>query len=600
MQTYGCRSGGNGMTNTQEATPISNLDEVRQLRALIDEVATALKNQQDLLKIRGMSLPPGTMQSISNIQSQLSKLESSLMDDERELRQLRALVQTSAMVNSSLDLDTVLSGAMDEVINLTGAERGYILLKNPATDELEFRVARDTDHNGRPSPNGSYSSYQVSSTILNEVLTSGEPVLSDNAYKDPRMQRSETVAQFVLRSVLCVPLQYKDRVIGAVYVDNRFRVAVFTQRELQLLKAFANQIAVAIENAKLFANVQATLAEITEMKELIENVFASIGSGVITTDAEDCVTMFNNAAAQILRKPASDAVGQPLSAVLPPISDDFNERLRSVREQNQSVSIEAMPELPGHGRVVLNMKLSPLKDANQQTQGVAMVVDDLTEERERDEAINLVRRYLPPGMMEQIQEISRLALGGEKREVTCLFADVCPLSIFPPDLRPAQIMELLNVYLSRATEAVHRSDGLIDKYNGSEMMVLFNTQLNPQADHARRAIEAALSLRKELLSLYESLGVNPQKHYYRIGIHSGVATLGNVGSAKRRNFTAIGDTINLSKRLQENAAQGQVILSEDTVRYSGGVPDGIRLVERGMIQVKGRQQLTPIYEVFGN
>ena len=93
----------------------------------------------------------------------------------------------------------------------------------------------------------------------------------------------------------------------------------------------------------------------------------------------------------------------------------------------------------------------------------------------------------------------------------------------------------------------------------------------------------------------------PDEHFFRIGLHSGVATLGNVGSSKRRNFTAIGDTINLAKRLQENARSGQIIVSEDTLRHAqrwGGLPDGVRLVERESILAKGRQQRTPIFEVF--
>src|SRR5687767_9175754 len=144
------------MTDTQ-AAPITNLDEVRQLKALIDDVATGLKNQLDLLKIRGMSLPPGTMQNISNIQSQIGRLEANLVDGDRKLNQLRALAVTSAMINSSLDLYTVLLGSMDEIIKLTNAERGYILLKNHTTGDLEFRVARDTEHSGAPSPNGDYA-----------------------------------------------------------------------------------------------------------------------------------------------------------------------------------------------------------------------------------------------------------------------------------------------------------------------------------------------------------------------------------------------------------------------------------------------------------
>jgi PAS domain S-box-containing protein len=581
--------------------PINSTEEIRQLKPMIEEVAKGLMGQQELLMMRGMALPPGALQGLSGVQTELNKLEQGVSTSERELNQLRALIATAALVNSSLDLDTVMNGAMDQIINLTGAERGYIILKNETTGELEFRVTRDFEQDliATPMPN---ATPQVSTTILNEVLTTGQALLTDNAYKDPRMAGGMSIAQFTLRSVLCVPLKYKDRIIGAVYVDNRFKTAVFTARELTLLTAFANQVAVAIENARLYSDLQLTLAEITEMKDLIENVFASIGSGVITTDAADHVISFNNAAKQILNCAVDSIIGQPLDAVLPTISSNFDEHLRAVREANQSTTIEANPDLPGRGRVVLNLKLSPLKDATQNTQGVAMVVDDLTETREREQVLNLVRRYLPPGMMDNIHEISQLALGGERREVTCLFADVCPLAIFPPDLRPQQLMEMMNVYLTRATDAVHRFNGLVDKYNGSEIMVLFNTQLNPQEDHAIQAVMAALELRKELMSLYEAMGRGDGQSYYRIGVHSGVATLGNVGSAKRRNFTAIGDTINLSKRLEENARPGQIIVSEDTLRYiekAGCLPPYVKLVERATLQVKGRQQQTAVFEVMG-
>lgn len=585
------------MVETGIGGPPAALDEIRQLKSQVAEIALSLKNQQDLLKIRGMSLPPGTLQSVSSIQTHLAKIETSLTDEQTELGQLRALVATSAMINSSLDLDTILNGAMDEIINLTGAERGFILLKNPVTDEMEFRVARDPEHD--PST----GTYQVSSTILNEVLTTRESLLSDNAFKDPRMQNSTTIAQFVLRSVMCAPLISKDTLIGAIYVDNRLRIGVFSEREMNLLKAFANQVAVAIENARLFNNVASNLAEITEIKDLIENVFASISSGVITTNAEDYVTTINMAASDILSRANQDAVGQLVFQVFPALDVNFETMLREVRDNDRRTAIEVQP-LFNNTRRVLSMKLSPLKDVEKRTQGVAMVMDDLTDERERQEVLELMRGYLPPGMMDNIHSISKLALGGERRTVSCVFADVCPLASLTGQLRPGQIMEVLNVYLNRATEIIHRAGGLIDKYMGSEVMVLFNTQLNPMEDHARQAVELALQLREGLAELNISdVSSNPQKdEFYRVGIHSGVATLGNVGSSRRRNFTAIGDSINLAKRLQENATAGQLIISEDTLRaLQQTQPHGLermRVEERGTIQVKGRQQMTPIYEVF--
>lgn len=570
------------------------LTEIQRLRTLVTEVSAALHSQQEILRTRGMNLPPGALKNLDHIDSDLKDLEKNLGEEETELAQLRALAATSAMINSSLDLDEVLNNAMGEVIKLAGAERGYIVLRNPETGQVEFRVARDlTDTDGRGG-----TTFQGSTTILNEVLETGQPLLSDNAYKDPRVQDNNSIAQMVLRSVLCVPLNYKSEAIGAVYVDNRLRAGVFTEREKSVLVAFANQAAVAIENARLFMRVQNNLAEIIELNEVMSNVFDSIGSGIITTDAADSIQTFNAAAAGILSVSEEAALGQHLDAVLPKLGVEF---LQRVRENNESQAVDTEMEME-RGRVYLNIKLSPLKDSEQQTQGVAVVVDDLSEQHEREERLKTVERYLPRGMVEHIEQISGLALGGERREMTCMYVDVRSLATMPPGLRPTQVMDLLNEYLSVVTECVQETSGVIDKYMGTEVMILYNTQLNPMPDHAYRALESALLIRDEFVNLYARQGINPDPHYYRIGIHSGVATTGNVGSANRRDFTALGDTINLAHRLLENAAPGQIIISDALCDYmrasSGELPKHVRMEERQAIKAKGRQQATSVYEVF--
>jgi class 3 adenylate cyclase len=369
---------------------------------------------------------------------------------------------------------------------------------------------------------------------------------------------------------------------------------VFTERELNLLTAFANQTSVAIANALLFSQVQNALQEITQIKELMENVFASITSGVITTNADDVVTTYNRAASDIFLRSGDETIGQPIELLLPHTATEPH--LQAVREQDQRLDIEAQPEVPGRGRIALTMRLSPLKNAAQETQGVAIVIDDLTEQRERDEILRLMTRYLPPGLVANIHQIAELALGGERREMTCVFIEVIPYQALAVDLPSSQVMPVLNTYLEAATELINEAQGIIDKYMGTDVMVLFNTQLNPQKDHAHAAVKMALDLRDTFVGLYEKFGIHPDPHFYRIGINSGVATLGNVGSLNRRSFSAIGDTINLAKRLQENATAGQIIISEETRRSIDA--DDMRFEESDLLQVKGRKQQTRIYEVF--
>ncbi|MDZ4768013.1 MAG: adenylate/guanylate cyclase domain-containing protein [Chloroflexota bacterium] len=575
------------------STESTIVDELRAIRDLHNATAAALNAQKAVLAIRDHALPLAVFDMLDGIDDQLGALDTFLEGSYVELAQLRVLIETSALIATSFDLDHILSESMDVIVRLTGAERGYILLKSAETGAVEFRIAREAS--------ARTANDDVSTTIIERVLRTGTPLVTDNASSDPRMIGSNTVARFTLRSIICVPLLYKDQVTGAVYVDNRMKEAVFTENEMNLLLAFANQTAVAIENARLFADVGATLAEITRVKELLENVFASIVSGVITTGADDHILTFNRAAAQILALPGERAIGLPVQTLYPHLGD-FDAALRLVLETNEPQMMETQAQIVGRGDVILSLKISPLRSASQVTQGAAMVMDDLTEARSREKTIETLRRYLPPGMIDNIEQIARLDLGGEKREVTAMFVYVRPYGARESD-QPEAMMALLNQYFEVTTEIVHAARGIIDKYMGNEVMVLVNSQLNPMPDHAYRAVQIALDLRSAYRVLTDRLGVGEDRNAYRIGIHTGVATLGNVGSAERRSFTALGDSINLCKRLQENARPGQVLLSEATLNHilRHATRDellDLRFDERDPVQVKGRQQSTRIYEAF--
>ena len=104
------------------------IGEFQHIKALVEETAVSLQSQRDILKMRGLKLPPRTLSAINSLASDITRLESNIMSDQTELGQLRSLADTSAMINSSLDPNIVLEGAMDVIITLTGAERGYIIL----------------------------------------------------------------------------------------------------------------------------------------------------------------------------------------------------------------------------------------------------------------------------------------------------------------------------------------------------------------------------------------------------------------------------------------------------------------------------------------
>ena len=566
--------------------------EIAQLNATLDNIIEALRAQRDALRQYGMSLPPATLSGFRDVRERLQTVSTRLQQDTRELTQLHALAQTTALITSTLDLGTVLNEVMDTVIALTGAERGYIVLRDEHTGEMQFRIARNMSRQTLEE-----SDFIVSRTIVNKVAESGEPILTTNAQADPNFSGSKSVVLHALRSILCVPLVVHGQVTGVVYVDNRIKNALFNQEHLELLMHFANQAAIAIQNARLFEEVQTALAEITEVKELMENVFASIASGVITTDEHTTITTYNAAAERILGAPRAGVLGAPLSDALPVIYRYVHNMLEVIYRHGSRTVIEVEPELPKRGEVSLNLKLTPLRN-QESIEGVTIVVEDLTEVKKRDAILNVVRRYLPPAMVDNISRIDELGLGGERREITVLFVETRSFSAFPPDTKPQALMDLLNLYLTVGAEAIHRQNGVIDKFMGSEIMALFNTQLNPSGTHAWGAVQAALKMAADYTRLAQREGHQPS---YRIGIHTGEATMGNVGSPRRREFTAIGHTVNLAKRLQENAVPAQIIISAETYRQCQAQLNDpahrIVVTELPPIRVKGVSQAVQIYEV---
>lgn len=579
---------------TNAAGSHATYTELMRLSRVLGDVIEDLRDQHAMLRQRGMSLPPGTLNGFREIQQTLAELANNLNQDSVDLRQLRALAETTALVNSILSVDDVLTEVMDIVIALTGAERGYIVLRDDDTGQMTFRIARNRDRETIDEDN-----FIVSRTIVDHVAETGEAVLTTDAQADPNFSGSESIIIHALRSILAVPMIVKDRVTGVVYVDNRIKNAVFGNKHLAWLVDFANQAAIAIDNAHLFERVQTALAEITEMKDLMKNVFASIASGVITTDNTGIVTIYNVAAERILTVPGHAVLGTPLAEALPVIYHYIRDLLDVITRYGTEESLEIEPELPERGIVNLNLKLTPLRNQSE-TEGIAIVIDDLTEIKRRDATLDVVRRYLPPAMVDNIQSLDGLALGGERREITAIFVETRPFGSFPATIRPQALMDALNLYLTAGAEAIHNQTGLIDKFMGNEIMGLFNTQLNPSNDHAWLAVQAALKIAEDYRHVPAQTGTTVVPHY-RVGIHTGEATVGNVGSASRREFTAIGHTVNLAKRLQEHTQHGQIIISDVTYEHCydrlHDPANAIRVIERPSVQVRGISQAIRVFEI---
>ncbi|GIP24066.1 CHASE2 domain-containing protein [Paenibacillus sp. J22TS3] len=222
----------------------------------------------------------------------------------------------------------------------------------------------------------------------------------------------------------------------------------------------------------------------------------------------------------------------------------------------------------------------------------------IQERLERKRVTHIFGRYVAPQVVKQILQNGEegLKLGGSRRILTVLFVDIRGFTPLSERAEPEDIVEVLNEYLDLTANCIFEQDGTLDKFIGDAAMAIFNAPLE-QEDHAMRAVRAAWMMKEKAAGLRDKLiskyGFSIQ---FGIGVHTGPAVFGNIGSKTRMDYTAIGDSVNTAARLEGAAEPGQILLSETTYQ---AVRDRVHAAGLGEIKVKGKEQRLQIYELEG-
>lgn len=224
-------------------------------------------------------------------------------------------------------------------------------------------------------------------------------------------------------------------------------------------------------------------------------------------------------------------------------------------------------------------------------------------ERERDRLRGIFSRYIEPQVIETLLASSNLPqLGGESVEMTVLFTDIRNFTTISEQMKPEEVVEMLNAYFERACAVLAAEGGCIDKFIGDAIMVEFGVPLRSD-DHARAALRAAIRLKEVAAGfrhwMQERYGERQLPEFaVGIGIHTGPAVVGNVGTSARMEYTAIGDSVNLASRLEgmTKVIGCAILASRETLDAAG--PD-VELGRSSTVTVKGRQQPVEVWEILG-
>lgn len=307
-------------------------------------------------------------------------------------------------------------------------------------------------------------------------------------------------------------------------------------------------------------------------------------------------------------------IGQTLGDILPEIIGQEDDLLRVLKGEQDAWTLDSVMRTAATGTVhYLRFTLVP---APQRSGWLLLLITDRTTEghylQELMQNRNdlsllraqlaqsnamldfLLKRYLDPRIAEAfLQGEMKLELGGEQRDVTVLFADARGYTSLSEHLPPSKIVEVLNNYLNLLADAADQYGGLINQFQGDNMMVIFNAR-GDQPRHACLAVQTGIAIQRALHDCFEHCAPDVPHLHFGIGINSGPALVGNIGARWRYNFTAIGDTTNLASRITSAAPADEIWISESTRTLLDVTFD---LEALAPMQFKGKSTPTVLYRV---
>ena|SRR3989338_2362321 len=221
----------------------------------------------------------------------------------------------------------------------------------------------------------------------------------------------------------------------------------------------------------------------------------------------------------------------------------------------------------------------------------------LEEQKQKEKIRGFFERYVSPKVVKKILSEEKMKLQGQKQIVSVMFVDICGFTATSEKLVPEKVVSLLNNYFKLVTKVILKHDGTVDKFIGDCAMVLYNAPFR-QEDHADRAVLSAIEIIEELSNARIIVNENNDHLQVSIGINTGDAIVGNVGTEKVVDYTAIGDTVNTAARLQGFAGRNEIVISEPVYdNLSRKAKAGLRFSKPLFINVKGKEKAIKIYKV---
>lgn len=483
-------------------------------------------------------------------------------------------------ISSDINIESLLRKVMSEATRMLDAERSTLFLNDDKTDELWSQVGEGLGLMEIRLPNDQ--------GIAGSVFTSGVSINIPHAYADLRFNPAfDRKTGFFTRSILCVPIVNKDgKTIGVTQVLNK-RNGSFTAEDEARLKTFTAQIAISLENASLFADVQ-------NIKNYNEGILLSMTNAVLTFDEDGVLKTCNKAGEKIFDDPGNPIDGKTATEIFAETNPWLLKKIDGVlASKRNDVTIDADLQ-GGSSKHSANVTVMPLLSVDEQSMGFIVMIEDISSEKRMKSTMS---RYIDPSIADRLLADKSDIFDGQNVRATVLFSDIRGFTTLTEQLGPQETVLLLNEYFEIMVECISREGGILDKFIGDAIMAGFGI---PQStgDDEDRALRAALSMIDKLNGWNRERIENGKPPInIGVGLNSDGVISGNIGSKKRMDYTMIGDGVNLAARLESACKQyhSSILISEFT---KAGLKGTYRMREADRVVVKGKTVPVNIYEVL--
>jgi signal transduction histidine kinase len=389
--------------------------------------------------------------ALNNIAEDNPRIVSDSVTGTKSADDLRAVLQVSLAINSSLVLEDILKIVMVKASELLSAERGFIMLLD-REGNLQFKSAHNINEDMM-----SDEDFKISYSIANEVARTGKAVYTSDALSDTRFAKQQSVVELHLRSIMCVPMKIKGKVIGLIYLDNSSQAKLFLKSDLYLFELFASQAAHAIHNALLYK-------QLLNLKNFNEKIVNNSPVGVIVVDSEYNLVSINDSAISVLEKDKDDirlltADESPSSFFeLIPKSESTKWRrmIQAALDNNQSFEDPRYFHNTGYSEKVLSVKLSPISKIPGDGDGLILILEDITEKIIMEKYVILSEKLVARGEM-------AASIGHELNNYLAIIANNAELLSY--NLKKGRA-EKLTENAGNITESIQKmkrfTDGLMD------------------------------------------------------------------------------------------------------------------------------------------